>query len=77
VKDAEHAAPDTRLPRRTRQGLELLGGLFAQFESFDIGRGLIAEFLTARLNGKVFLRLRDLGLSRVAVLRDQITGEAR
>jgi hypothetical protein len=59
-----------------RQRLEFFGRLFTQFQPLQIGLGLIAQFLPSRLDGKVFLCLGDLGFARVAVLGNQIAGEA-
>ncbi len=61
---------------RAGQGLELLGGLLPQLQPLDVGGGLVVQFLAAGLNGEVFLGLCNFRLARVAVLGDEIAGEA-
>jgi hypothetical protein len=49
----------------------------AQFQAFQI-RGLrFGKLLLAGLNGKIFLRIDNFRLARVAVLRDEIASKAR
>ena len=69
VEDPEHRVLDAGLPRGTGKRLELLARLFTQFEPFAVGGQLVGQFLATRLDGEVRLRLRDLRLSRIAVLR--------
>ena len=76
MKDAEHLALHSGVLRRAGQGLELFGGLLAQFQPLHVGGGLIAQLLAARLDCEILLRMRDLGFARVAILGDQVAGEA-
>jgi hypothetical protein len=50
--------------------------LLAQFQALQVGSSLIAELLTACLNGEVFLCLSNFRFARVAVLGDKIAGKA-
>ncbi len=64
------------IPRKVYTGrFEFLGCLPAKLQGIQIGRLRIRQLLPPRLDGEVFLRLGDFGNSRVAVLRDQVTGE--
>ena len=76
VEDAEHAVLHAGPLRGAGQGLEFLGGLLAQLQPLDIGGQLVGKLLPPGLDGKVFLRLGDLRLARVAVHGDEIAGEA-
>jgi hypothetical protein len=51
--------------------------LLAHFHAFEISGVLFGQFLPARLHGEILLRGGDGGFSRIAVLRDQVTGKAR
>ena len=76
VEDAEHAALHARLPGRPGKGLELLRGLPPQFQPLKVGRQLIGQLLPAGLDGEVFLGRGNLRLLRIAILGDQVAGEA-
>lgn len=76
VEDAEHAALYSGVLGDPGQGLELFGGLFAQFEAFEVGGVRVGHLLTAGLNGEVLLGVGDFRLARIAVLRDEVAGEA-
>ena len=67
VEDAEHAALDARFSGGAGKGLELLGGLLPQFKPFQVGGGLVGQFLTPGLDGEVFLGVGDLRLAGIAV----------
>ena len=58
------------------EGLELLGRLLAQFQPLQVGGQGVGQLLPAGLDGEVLLGVGDLGLARVAVLGDQVAGEA-
>ena len=76
VEDAEHAALHARLTGSTGKGLELLGGLPPQFQPFEVGRQLVGQLLPTGLDGEILLGRGNLRLPRVAVLGNQIAGEA-
>ena len=72
----KHLALHSGVLCRAGECLEFLDSLFSQFQSFEVGRQLVREFLTTGLDSKVFLCLGDFGFARVTVLGDQVTGEA-
>ncbi|GEM_PF-2800605 len=64
------------LVRGTAQRLELFCGLFADLQPFTIRYPLVVQFLAARLYNEVLLGQGDLRLTRVAIHRNEVTGEA-
>jgi hypothetical protein len=58
------------------ESLEFLGCLFPQLQTFHVPLTRIADLLPAGLNGEVLLGQGNLGLARLAILGDQVAGEA-
>ena len=67
--------PTWGLFRQSRKSFELLRGLLAQFQPLYIGRELIGKLLTAGLDGKILLRVGDFRLAWITVLGDEVTSE--
>lgn len=62
-----------RWPRRLPQ---CWAAVAAQVEPFAVGGQSVGKFLAPGLDGEIFLGVGDLGFSRVAVLGNQVAGEA-
>src|SRR5690242_9752057 len=77
MENSEHLVLDTRIASCPRESLEILRRLFAHFQPLEICKCSIRQFLTAGLNRKVLLRLSNLRLSRISVLRDQVASKTR
>lgn len=76
MKYAKHVALHSGILRGAREGLELVFRLLPEFEPLDIRRVGVRKLLAARLDGEIFLGLRNGGLARISVLRDEVAREA-
>lgn len=56
---------------------ELLARLPTKFDALHVGGVLVRQFLPPCLHREILLGLRDRRFTRIAILRDQVTGEAR
>ena len=60
----------------TTQCLEFFCGLFADLQPFTIRYQPVVQFLTARLYNEILLGQGDLRFARIAIHRNEVTGEA-
>ena len=76
MEHAEHLALHTCILCRARERLELFTGLLAQIKPLHVGGSLVAKFLPPGLDCEVFLGMGNFRFARVAVLGDEVAGEA-